>query len=716
MASLNLLENSRVPALRAEISARRFSLRAVVPLLLPVACGCIWLVYTGGRSPWIELNLPGGIHGSNPASGYTSLYNGDFYHKENFYALQHIDLIKGNYDSFRDRIGFCDRRMFYGVTGNILTLVFSSYAALRLINLAMFVLCARLVRRMTEELFGEPAKGHFAAALFVFSTMATVHVGDVSPHFVAFAYYYGWAILMVRLAKRTEPLSWRENLGHASILGLWSLTYTSFAYGLAIYLIVVAKRREWRYCALPTIVCFAMPLLQLLVVRALGFGYSTDVEKLLMTRGLSMHWQNFHSGPLSYSLFLLVEFVNYLINDNPLNVLVGVAALVALQHPAKWVLWLIYLIPIAMVFAFLGTTTARGYVVAGNTIVLFPLAAHGFIETAHWLNNRVGKIGLCAVIGSALLIQILWGQGSLAGWHFPTGSYAMGIFKHLLIAEPTNFVRMTGNSDDKPALHGGRESAAVSLGLPQDFGKQPIVAARWRNPFANFGAALRTFTSGFFVALPVLICTGGLLFSNWTRRWSRPCAAALMVLVPASLLFGAAEGVEQTAYLKYEDRIEVREGESLSIRVPVSPDFFELLRDARSSNAIAQIHLHYHGNNSKVAKPAEMQMLNQSTTENRLVIPTASLVEHLEANGGTIDCRVTPVPGSGGIFCHSWQKPRVGEGRVAEIVSADGSRRTVDWFPSLEIRVLRGEQNYPTKSLISRWDSAIPVGYELVGF
>ncbi|MGE3317218.1 MAG: hypothetical protein AB7O26_19035, partial [Planctomycetaceae bacterium] len=433
MSPTTLLDPRSAPELRAPEAGSRSPFRLVTQAVLFLALVAIWFTYTGGRSPWIELNLPGGVHGGNPASGYTSLYNGDFYHKENFYALQHIDLIKGNDASFQDRIGFCDRRMLYAVAGNVLTLLFSSYHALRLVNLVMFLLCAEFVRRMTELLFGDPDKGILAAALFVFSTMATVHVGDVSPHFVAFAFYYGWGILMVRLAMRAEPITWQENLGHASLLGLWSLTYTSFAYGLAIYALLLAKRRQWPGIIAPALACFLMPTLQLLVVRWLGFGYSSDVEKALMTRGLEMHLENFRSGPLSYSLFLVVEFVNYLVNDNPLNVVVGLFALVSLKHRAKWVLWLLYLVPIAVVFPFIGTTTARGYVVAGNTIVLFPLAAHGFVEAGRWLQCRFGTAAPRVLVGFALLLQIAWGQGSLLEWHFPTGSYAMGIGKHLLI-------------------------------------------------------------------------------------------------------------------------------------------------------------------------------------------------------------------------------------------------------------------------------------------
>ena len=40
--------------------------------------------------------------------------------------------------------------------------------------------------------------------------------------------------------------------------------------------------------------------------------------------------------------------------------------------------------------------------------------------------------------------------------------------------------------------------------------------------------------------------------------------------------------------------------------------------------------------------------------------------------------------GSGGVLLRSWQRNRPEEGRNVEILAADGTKRTVDWFPSLE--------------------------------
>src|SRR5690606_4456065 len=102
----------------------------------------------------------------------------------NFYALQHLDLIKGNYASFAQRIGFCDRRILYAVLGNIGTVVVNSVYALWAVNLCCYIACAWIVGSTAMVLFRDRGKAFLAAALFVLSIAATVHIGDISPHFL----------------------------------------------------------------------------------------------------------------------------------------------------------------------------------------------------------------------------------------------------------------------------------------------------------------------------------------------------------------------------------------------------------------------------------------------------------------------------------------------------------------------------------------------------
>ena len=144
-----------------------------------------WWCYGGSRSPWMRLTLPGGTRSANVVAGETSLYNGDFFHNESLVALEQLDLLKGNGETLAGKIAVEDPHIGYAVFGNLFTVGLSSPYALWVFNLVLYGLCAWLVMRLTEALFADRTKANLAAALFVLSIAATVHVGDLSPHLLA---------------------------------------------------------------------------------------------------------------------------------------------------------------------------------------------------------------------------------------------------------------------------------------------------------------------------------------------------------------------------------------------------------------------------------------------------------------------------------------------------------------------------------------------------
>jgi hypothetical protein len=224
------------------------------------------------------------------------------------------------------------------------------------------------------------------------------------------------------------------------------------------------------------------------------------------------------------------------------------------------------------------------------------------------------------------------------------------------------------------------------------------------------------FLAGLVVVLPVLVCVAGILKFLLPAWWRRGMTATVLVLVPASLLFGAAEGVDAQAYQKFEDRIEVREGEVLFVRVPLTAEFRRMLKQAAYDNPTSQIHVHYRNVARRARKPAELNVFHHAADDNRLTLPLTTLLTEIEQQAGALELTLRPAAGSGGVLLRSWQRNRPEEGRRVEILTADGTKRTVEWFPSLEIRVLRGDNGYPLKPLITQWDLTTPVGYGLVGF
>jgi hypothetical protein len=107
-------------------------------------------------------------------------------------------------------------------------------------------------------------------------------------------------------------------------------------------------------------------------------------------------------------------------------------------------------------------------------------------------------------------------------------------------------------------------------------------------------------------------------------------------------------------------------------------------------------------------------------------VDAAAFQEALKTHRGQLELAVAPKAGTRGVLVHSWQSLGTPDpdrtigasngGRQATIVRQDGSIELLEWFPSFQIRVVRGVNGYPFKPLIERFQPARPAAYTLVGF
>jgi hypothetical protein len=685
-----------------------------------------WCCYGGTNSPWMQIPLPGGTHSTNVVAGDTCLYNGDFFPTESLVPLRQLDLLKGTQESASGSVALDDPHMGYAVLGNLFTAGLNPPYALRALNLVLIGICVWIVKRLTERLFEDRIKSQLAAALFALSIAATAHVGDLSPHVLAIAFCYLWTLLLVQIEVRQKPLTGPMLVGLSALLGAWSLVSTTSLFGLATLACVLFKRRQFVAAVLPGIAWFVVPSLQQRAFAYFGIATPELTDAGVVWLALSRHLASLAAHPFGYTCYQAVEVANVVFNDNPLNVLAGLLGLMILRHRAKWLLWACYLAPVAVGLVLLPTTSARGSLAAGNTIVVFAVVSHFAVEASRWAGRRLGSALAAVPIVGLLAAQAIWGQSSLVGWNYPAASYATGAFENAGLVRPTEFVPMISPSGGKPNLTKGTVTAGSAYGLGDGFGRQAVLPVKRLAPYADHWSGLPALLRSLMLEAPVIFCLWAA--AVFLMRWRGSLLTTLLLVIGlgSAHLCGAAIGLDHHVLRLFDDRIALKEDEKILAQIDLSAEFREQLERSARDNSHVEFALRLRGANQALAKPAEVQVDEWTSDEPRFSVDATAFLDALKAHHGRVELAISPKAGSRGLTVHSWQNLNNPEfvtapgssdgGREARVVRADGSIEPLEWFPSFEIRVVRGNNRYPFQSVIGPYLASRPSSYVLVGF
>jgi hypothetical protein len=684
-------------------------------------------IYGPGQTPTFRTTLPGGVQADAVIAGDMHLYNGDFFGNQDLTALSQLDLLKAK-NNHRPAAASAQNaeHIGYAALGNLFTVGLNAPYALWLLNLAAYAFCAWQVARLTQTLFDDAAKAKLAAALYVLSIAATVQVGQLSPQLLVVALNFAWIVLLARMELDGKPLKGSTLFGLSAFLGVWSLVSTTSIFGLVTLAIYILKKRNFAAVLLPAIAWYAVPQLQHAVFASLGIAPSAAHDALPAWHALQTHFANLTAQPLAYSGFLAIQLVNFLWNDNPLNLAIGLAGLILIRHRAKWLLWTCFLTPPLVSLATLSATAGRGMAVAGNTIVVFTIIAHYAVEASRRLDSsflpRMAPVPVLLV----LAVQVLWSHSLLAGWVYPAASFETGAFENAGLLRTTEFFRMVGPIDEKPTVAGGQITAAQAYGLDDNFGRQPLIPKQRLAPYADHWSGRQSMLRSLALQVPLFVCLVAAAMIFLSRRWSVPLTVLLTVSLAAAQLCGASTGLDRHVVRQFDDRLAVKEDEKLVAHVQLSTDFRELLEQAAQENQQVEFAVRLRGVNSPNPASAEIQVDEWSSDQPRFAVDAAAFLEALKTHRGRVELAIVPKAGTRGVLIHSWQalgsmEPdlTVGTsngGRQATIVRQDGSIEPLEWFPSFEIRVVRGNNAYAFKALLERFETSRPTGYALVGF
>jgi hypothetical protein len=714
----------QLPVLEPPKTGRNPQLATAVIVLVMLATA--WC-YGPARTPTLRLTLPGGAQADTVVAGNMHLYNGDFVRDRDLAALSQLDLLKATNMRQPAAVMPLDvGHIGYAALGNLFTVGLNAPYALWAFNLAIYGCCVWQVARLTQTLFGDRAKTQLAAALYVLSIGATVQVGQLNPQLLSVALSFVWISLLVQIELAGRPLGGANLFGLCALLAIWSLVSAASIFGLVTLAAYLLKKRNFAAVVLPVIAWYAVPQLQLGLFTSLGFTASLATDAMPGWHSLHSHFTNLIANPVAYSGFLAIQLGNFLWNDNPVNLLTGITGLILLRHRAKFLLAICYLTPTIVSLAMLSSTATRGAAVAGNTIVLFAIVAHYAVEASRRIDHsflpRLAPLPIVVLLAA----QAVWSHALLAGWAYPAASFETGAFENAGQLGQTEFVRMIGPIDERPTVAGGKVNAAYSYGLDADFGHQSLVPKQRLAPYADHWSGRQAALRALALQAPLFICLIAAALMLLRARWSLLFTIVVTISLASTQLSGAAAGVDRHVLRQFDDRISVKEDEKLVAHVQLSADFREQLERAAQANQQIEFAVRLHGVNSSTAAPAEIQVDEWSSDQQRFAVEAAAFLEALKTHRGQIELAIAPKAGTRGVLVHSWQSLGSLEpdlttgtsngGRQATIVRRDGSIEPLEWFPSFEVRVVRGNNAYPFKSLIERFQSARPAAYTLVGF
>ena len=329
-------------------------------------------------------------------------------------------------------------------------------------------------------------------------------------------------------------------------------------------------------------------------------------------------------------------------------------------------------------------------------------------QPADWpLVRAAGRPWLPFVV--LLAVQTVWGHSILVGWLYPAGSYATGAFENAGLLWPADLVRMTGPLDEKPTVAGGGESASVSYGLVDGFGRQPVLPVKRLAPYVDRWSGLQPLLTTLTLQAPLFGCM--LAAALALMRWRGSLLATLLLAAwfGAAPLCGAATGLDRHVLRPFDDRIAVKEDEKLVAHIHLSDEFREMLQRAARDNRKVEFTRAAAGRQSGDGEtgrdPGGRMGLGRAAARRRRSRISRSA---RRPTAGASSWQSVPKPVLGVCWCirgkpsatrtARWWSARSAGGREATLVRPDGSTEPLEWFPSFEIRVVRGDNAYPFKT------------------
>jgi hypothetical protein len=636
----------------------------------------------GERSGWILMTSPAGEDRGNSLLGYSFLHGGRPFMKENIPAVAQVGVFSGSLDALRRseyRDDFRFLRALYGMLGSLLAPFFGVIGGLLAINWVCWALCALAAWRITWELSADELAAMFAVFLVSWGIGMIAHIGDYSPHLLAFAGYYLGVWFLLRAGAYSAPRPLRTHLALATFMGIVCLAYNTGVMLIAVYFLTSLRHNRWRHVAFAAVLGLsARPLWHLLCIPRV-----VDAEGLYLGRAMAA-WEGLANQGLGSAIASILgwisEFVFFF--DSPLVVLGGLAVCFwpPLSRSQRLFGCSAVAVPLLAALVFAPVAGARGYLVYGVSAWLYPLLA---LHLARGFRSGRPAARIAAELAAGVLLASHLGWSTAHLWHQlgPLKAYSFGWDDGVpyLVSPATRALSLTGH-EPSPVLFGGRAYlAAAGAHVAPD--RRSVEAGEVSLPVACM-------TRGWFfvwfgllawLALPALrqrlACLGGL-------------AACLLLSSCLSWLTFR----EAPCFFHVDRAITVPPGGSLTCRVALSQQFLDAIpHDAEGPRTLTFF-----------CKPAESDLtfrfycgpapLATRPTGGRFIneVPAEDYTRTLQALRQTRQITLVVTNPTGNVLWVSgWQRNRLLDRQCTVAGVEQAGPVATEVLPILEVRFLR---------------------------
>lgn len=646
------------------------------------------------RAGWILMTSPTGAdHEGNSLLAYCYLHGENPFMKETIPHVAQIGAFCGSMDAFRMseyRQNFRLLRGLYSfLAAHIAPLIGVTWAML-LVNWLAWATCALITWRLTVALSQSELAGLLAVILVSGGMGMTTHIGDYSPHLLAFATYYLGIYLIYQSGVYRAPQTWRTHTWLGLYFAIASLAYNTGIMLVGVYLLTAVYRNRWpRLAAAAAIGITARPLWQWLLELRTSIE---DVEADYLARSLVL-WRELFNHDAYYIAVTVARWLSeyILFFDSPLVVIAGLACCLAirLQFATRWFVFTSIAIPIMAALVFTPTAAARGYLVYGGSVWLYVCLANqlarGLQNSQRWF--RWTTTGFVVLI---VVSHFTWSAAHLVHNLGPLKTYFLGWengIEYLLTARTE--VRSLTDHEPTPVLFGGTASLGAAGAVLTDDTHQ--LTSRQ----VSFTTALvaRAWYFIYFVLLAAVAAN--------TRRARISWIAAIVVLYLVSCV-GAALLFRQTAaFFKTDEAVLLRSGQSLRYEIQLGSQFMAAIRRHAAADDALVVFVRAAEEESPRDAATDKNPFNVRLYHNEQVINAdyADIGKHVvdresqqrilaaESLPGRLVVEVTN-RGDMDAWLIGWQRGTLpGRSCVVRNGSADESRPAV--LPVVELRLLR---------------------------